>query len=146
MRIIAIIDDAGIMERILKHLSVWDTQLSEDCVRLARGNAHSAHAVRLCFDHGIAAFPRNARLPTIQARLVACSYLQSIAGRLVKNQAIDLHRFTNPVRGPVVAASHRWLAVHAGTRATRRTHMRPVRWPVQMTALPDARNFLRWRY
>ena len=26
MRIIAIIDDAGVIERILKHLSVWDPQ------------------------------------------------------------------------------------------------------------------------
>jgi hypothetical protein len=26
MRIIAVIDDAGVIERILKHLSVWDPQ------------------------------------------------------------------------------------------------------------------------
>ena len=41
--------------------------MSEDCVRLAHGNAHSAHAVHRYFDHAIAASPRNSRLHAIQA-------------------------------------------------------------------------------
>ena len=35
--------------------------------------------------------------------LVACCYLQSSRGRLVKNRAIDLHRFKTRVRRPVAA-------------------------------------------